>query len=335
MDNLTHTLLGAAISRTGLNQKMKHATVTLMIAANLPDIDVISRAWGSLAYLKYHRGITHSMIGVTALGFLLAAITFFLQRRSWRKRPDSGPQPSFVIISAICLIGTWSHLLLDYTNSYGVRPFMPFSDRWVALDIEFIIDPIILAILILGLVLPSLFRMISEEIGERKKRRGRVGAVVSLLLIVCLWMVRDFNHRVAVQKLSAFMYRGENPIAVYALPRPANPFAWVGIVETAKAYYSLKVDRSFSVPRLNTAEVFYKPEESALLRAAQESTTGKTFLEFARLPIYSTAPEGENTQVTIRDLRFASATRPRAGFAAKIVVSKDLTVVSQKFSFAG
>jgi inner membrane protein len=34
-----------------------------------------------------------------------------------------------------------SHPLLDWTNSYGVRPFLPWDGRWIYGDILFVVDP--------------------------------------------------------------------------------------------------------------------------------------------------------------------------------------------------
>ena len=81
MDNLTHTLTGFAISYAGLNRKTRYATLALVIGANLPDIDLVSRFWGSATYLKYHRGITHAIVGVTLLALLLAATVYLLGKR--------------------------------------------------------------------------------------------------------------------------------------------------------------------------------------------------------------------------------------------------------------
>lgn len=332
MDNLTHTLLGAALSRAGLNRKYSRATLTLLVAANLPDIDIITGFWGNVAYLKYHRGMTHSMVGVTLLGALLAGGIFLFEKRAAAKHSHS--LPSFLWIALICLMGTWSHLLMDFTNSYGIRPFLPFSGRWVAWDLEFIIDPVILTILTGGLVLPSLFRLVSEEVGARRKSRGQGSAIVSLVLIAVLLGVRDVNHRSAVQKLSAFTFRGADPVAVHAFPSPVNPLRWNGVAETPQAYYSLEVGPDFSALKLNQVRVYYKPESSPLLSAVTETKTAKVFLDFARVPIYTVEVRENETQVVIHDLRFAFATRRRRGFAATFLVSKNMEVVSQRFSFS-
>ena len=41
MDNLCHTLVGAAIGEAGLKHRTRYAQAALMIAANLPDVDVL------------------------------------------------------------------------------------------------------------------------------------------------------------------------------------------------------------------------------------------------------------------------------------------------------
>ena len=114
-------------------------------------------------------------------------------------------------------LGTGSHLLLDFTNAYGVRPFLPFSGRWYAWDIMPIIDPLLLALLILGLAVPWLLRLVSEEVGARKPRLVP-GAVFCLGAMVALWGIRDFAHRRALSILDSRTYSGEVPQRFSALP---------------------------------------------------------------------------------------------------------------------
>jgi inner membrane protein len=72
MDNLTHTLTGVLLARAGLNRVAPRATLTLVLAVNAPDIDVVARWRGSLAYLHYHRGPTHSLAALPVLAALVA-----------------------------------------------------------------------------------------------------------------------------------------------------------------------------------------------------------------------------------------------------------------------
>src|SRR2546422_10483637 len=144
MENLTHTLAGVALSQVGFNRKTRYATLAMAIGANLPDVDLVTRFAGSTVFLKYHRGITHSFLGVSVLAALLAGTFFFLGRRA-QPAKNSPPLDGRWLLAG-CWLATASHLLLDFTNSYGVRPFLPFSGKWYAWGIVFIVDTVLLEI---------------------------------------------------------------------------------------------------------------------------------------------------------------------------------------------
>ena len=88
MDNITHTLTGLAISQAGFNRKTRFATLAILVGSNLPDVDSVSGFWGSVTYLQHHRGITHSIVGVAALGLALGG-AFYVLGRKLRPRPQS------------------------------------------------------------------------------------------------------------------------------------------------------------------------------------------------------------------------------------------------------
>lgn len=141
MENLTHTLVGAALAQSGLNRATPLATTTLLIAVNLPDIDIIYAMFGESAYLEGHRGITHSVFGfpVLALAFGLCVYAY---SRLIRERLHPGCEPARpVALAALGLLGVATHPLLDYTNAYGWRPFLPVDDRWAYIDLAFVVDP--------------------------------------------------------------------------------------------------------------------------------------------------------------------------------------------------
>src|SRR6266542_953051 len=188
MDNLTHTLTAVTLGHAGLNRKTRFATLALLLGSNLPDIDLAWSFRGSAGYLKYHRGITHSILGVTVLAVLLAFALHYLGSRTAPRK--NAPPLNIRWLLATCWIATAGHLLLDFTNAYGVRPFLPFSGRWCAWGIMPIIDPMLLALLAAGWGLPALFRLISEEVGAGKPGFRR-GAVIALAGMVLLWGLRD------------------------------------------------------------------------------------------------------------------------------------------------
>lgn len=332
MDNITHTLTGIAISQAGFNRKTRYATLAIVIGANLPDIDLAWRLGGNIDYLEHHRGITHSIIGVIVLGGLLAAVVYFLGKRSG---PAKGRPPlNWRWLLPGCCVATASHLLLDFTNSYGVRPFLPFSGRWYAWNIEPIVDPLLWAVLIAGLGLPALFRLITEEVGARKTG-FRTGAIISLCAIVSMWGLRDFSRHRALNMLDSINYQHSIPQRIGAFPNFANPFAWTGVVETLQAYEVLRVDSLATEVDAQDARLFRKPESSPALDAALKTRTARVFMDFARFPWSEVVPNETGTTVTIRDLRFQPANLRAGGFAIRIELGQSMRVRSQAFSFTG
>ena len=73
MDNLAHTLAGAALAKAGLDRRTPLATPTLLIAANLPDVDVLSYLRDPLFALTFRRGWTHGILAMAVLPVMLAA----------------------------------------------------------------------------------------------------------------------------------------------------------------------------------------------------------------------------------------------------------------------
>ena len=140
MDNLTHSLVGLAAAKAGLGRVSPYATLTCVAAANLPDADIVALAGGPSYYLANHRGITHSIVGTLALGVAFPVLFCAAERLVARAR---GREPRArlkgLMLCSLLLIA--SHPLLDWTNSYGVRPFLPWDGHWVYGDILFVVDP--------------------------------------------------------------------------------------------------------------------------------------------------------------------------------------------------
>ncbi|MGH9450655.1 MAG: metal-dependent hydrolase [Terriglobia bacterium] len=333
MDNLTHTLAGIALAQAGLKRKTRFAMLALIVASNLPDIDIVTAAGGSLTYLKFHRGITHSLIGLTVLA---AALAFILYIPGLRAAPKKGAPPlSLKWLFFVCWAGTALHVLMDFTNSYGIRPFLPFSGRWYALDIMPIIGPWLLLFLLLGLCVPAVLRLASEEVGAKKGRSpaARNGAIFALCAMVALWGLRSVSHQRALGLLSARMYGEENAAGLGAFPHALNPFEWTGVAETEDAYTLLDVDALAPNLSLEDVGALHKPESSPALSVAQRTAAVKMFLNFARFPYAVVFDQEDNHRVFMRDLRFASPDSKRWNFVLEIDLNKSLRVIRQTFTF--
>jgi inner membrane protein len=326
LDPVTHLLTGACLGRSGFNRKTALATVTMTLAAEAADIDVVWDLKGSLAGLQHHRGITHSFVGAPFMAAAVVVLVYLLHRFQSRRQPlDRKPAPNrlpvrWVFLYFCALLAALSHLLLDYTTAYGIRLFEPFNYRWYSWDIVFIVEPLMLIALVAGLVLPEFFGLISAEIGARRRGpRGRGAAIAALACVVAIWGVRDYQHRRALNAMNSFLYRGADPVRAAAYPYMINPFRWHGVVETADFFETVPVNSS--QPQVNSEEgiLYYKPPETDVLDAAKASYMGRVYLDWAAFPyVRQQQLDDGNFVVNFEDLRYAYPSRgqhaPLGGF---------------------
>lgn len=140
MDNLTHSLIGLAASKAGLERLSPGTTTLCVLAANAPDADLVALLGGRWAYLHHHRGITHSIVGTLVLALALP-LAFYLGDQliaRMRKRLPNAKLGGLMIAS---LLVSATHPLMDWTNNYGVRFLLPWDSTWSYGDLIFIIDP--------------------------------------------------------------------------------------------------------------------------------------------------------------------------------------------------
>ena len=327
MDPLTHTLTGLALSRAGLNRRSVHATPILLLAANAPDIDIVTLAGGSASYLHYHRSITHSFFAIP----FLALLPLLLVRPWARQRFD------WKWAYLVSVIGVLSHLLLDWTNAYGIRFLLPFSNRWYRLDIANLVDVWIWAVLLMALLAPALARLVSSEIGARPGS-GRGWAIAALSFLLLYGCGRYLLHERALATLDSRVYAGAVPARVAAFPRAASPFRWDGLVETDQFYSLLDVNLLGGFDP-DSGRVLYKPEpvrrEAAAAAAARRTEAFRVFLNFSQYPYWRFTPADhpeDAIRVDVMDLRFGAPPHPR--FVATAVVDREDRVVQSGFAYA-
>ena len=326
MDPLTHTAVGLFLSRAGLNRWTPLAAPILILAANAPDIDVVSAAGGALSYLHYHRHLTHSLAAMPVMALLPVLLVRVAGRKPIRW------------VGAFCasMLAVASHLLLDLTNSYGIRLFLPFSSEWLRLDLTNIIDLWIWAVLLLGVAGPFLSRLVGTEIGSgrpRQEHHGRGFAVFALSFVLLYNCGRAALHARAVASLDARLYQDSVPLRVAALPGAANPLRWRGLVETGDFYAVADVNLAgeFDPSR---ASLFHKPEPGPALDSARRSPAIREFLRFSQFPLWGVSPSAElenGRLVEVFDMRFGSPQEP--GFMASALVDSENRVTKTSFQF--
>jgi inner membrane protein len=324
MDNVTHSLTALLLGRAGLGRWTPGGTAALVIAANLPDADVVVALWGgALGYLEYHRHLTHALVVAPLLG--LVAGLAVCRTPGWRFWPAW----------MVGTLGIWAHILLDLFNNYGVRVWLPFRTDWVGWDLLMVLDPWMMGVLLLCVLAPMLGRLVGSEIGGRATAAapGRGWAVLGLAF-VALWAGgRWMLHEQALEVLRARVYNGNAALRVAAWPTPWNPFVWQGYVSTEPFWglYRVDLNREFDPER---GAVFYKPETAEVVNAARRTPEAQAFLRFAQYPVWRVLPVSEpegGTLVEATDVRFGP---PADGkFQLRILLDGERRVASAKFGF--
>jgi inner membrane protein len=219
MDNLTHSLVGALLGQMGLKRKTGLAMPTLIIAANIPDIDAVAVLLGGHQHLALRRGLTHGPIAIVLLPLVLWAAMLWFDR--WQERRGKRPEKRLPVdkrwLLALAYIGCLSHPLFDWFNSYGIRLLEPFSSQWFYGDSLFIIDVWIWAALIAGVWLSM-----------RRERRGQGSwtrpAFVSVAAICTYVLVNGLITGDAETRASVLVKRANGflPSMVVANPVPVK-----------------------------------------------------------------------------------------------------------------
>jgi len=171
VDNLTHSLVGAALAELALPDGAPPATRRLFLAAgvvasNFPDLDLlyVGITPPPLGYLLHHRGHTHTLVELLAQVALLALLCHLLPAT---RRLAAADRTRLLALIAISLAG---HLAMDASNTYGVHPFHPFDSRWYYGDAIFIFEPWLW--IVLG----------AAAAANARRRLNRAGLVALVLL---------------------------------------------------------------------------------------------------------------------------------------------------------
>ena len=293
MDPICHTLAGAVLAQTRLRSLTTRATLTLVLAANIPDIDIIAAFMGR--NLELRRGLTHGIPALIVWPFIVAALILLYDR--WRSKPGE-TRASYRGLVILAAVGTASHPLLDFLNSYGMRWLMPMVDRWYYGDTLFIIDIWMYLILGVGLVL-----------AVRARRRGLADsarpahwAVAAATLYVALMAGTTWlGRRAAGAELGEAKH-----LMVAAVP--VNPFVKQLVADYGDRLIVGTV-RLLPTPTVRQErEVMRDALFPVAILAASRTREGRAFLGWARFP--ASVALGRDDLVRIYDLRYSDGSEP-------------------------
>ncbi len=348
MDPLAHTLFGATMAEAGLKRKTAMATAALVIGANIPDVDGLAMLVSSDYALLVRRGWTHGILALMIWPFFLTGILMGIDRMFQRRRERSGRvrngppmNPRWLLGGSF--LGVWSHPLLDWLNTYGVRLLMPFDETWFYGDTLFIIDPwfwlltgaaVVMARskswkgitgwIVLGTATSAL--VVSAEIVPIAAKivwGAGIGAIV-----FARWSGRfrqsaqpvAFSLLIAAILYAAFMYTGARIAVMHANnhlsekgveaaqvmpnPVPAHPLLRTGIAASETHYYRFSVN--WMKPgsfEFSSEPIPIRPPDP-VVDAAFSSPDLQGLLNWIRFPHYEVNKLDEGWRVIIRDLRY-------------------------------
>ena len=308
MDNICHTLAGAAIGEAGLKRRTRYGSAALLVSANIPDLDVVVFVT-DVSAVSFRRGWTHGLVAQLLLPLCVTALFWAIDRSRGAPLGTAMPLRRGWLLLLSC-VGVWSHVLLDLLNTYGIRLLAPFEWRWFYGDAVFIVDPWLWLVLGFGIWLSR----------RQKEPTGARGALVFAGCYILAMVISARAARALVIDLWRET-RGAEPRAVMVGPRPLTPFSREVVIDAGDHYErgtfawlptALTFDAAI-VPK-NT----HRPEVAA---AREQSQDVREFLVWSRFPFWIIEETAEGTRVIAADMRFPeAATAVGARFTARTVL---------------
>ncbi len=275
----------------------------MVIAANIPDVDVGYIFVSQLTGLESRRGWTHSVPALALWPFAVVGGVLLWQRFVKRQPAASPPLPelNLALLFIGCAIAVLSHPFLDWMNEYGVRVLMPWSDRWFYGDTLFIVDLILLTLFGVGWWL-----------GRLRRRRDRPrpalparAAVLAALLYVLIMKVQSERSRTVVE---AALGRGRLDARQLMIgPLPLSMRSRSAFIVTDSGYILRNVHAGLRVSLGRVTEFVPTNAQDPLSRAAQATDEYRRFMRWSRFPYFVPAVDGDST-VFVGDARYARGT---------------------------
>ena len=302
MDNVCHTLVGAAFAEAGLKRRTRFGSATLMIAANLPDLDVLVFAT-DVPSVAFRRGWTHGTLAQLFLPVALTAVMWGVSRVRPARDGRTATDPRSLLL--LSYVGVLSHVALDVLNTYGARLLMPFDGRWFYGDAMFIIDPWLWLALGAGVWLA--------------RRRGapapaRRALVVAAIYIAAMCVTAGLARDVTLHQWRTM--RGTEPRSLMVGPSPITPLRRQVIVDAGTHYETGTFDWFPAQVTFDSGRVPKNDGDPRLARA-REAPHIRGFLVWSRFPVWTLDAVPGGTRVTVGDMRFVGRGIP---FVQNVIV---------------
>ena len=292
MDPLCHTLVGATLGCTGLEKTTAYSRITLIVAANLPDIDVVAHFMDGTASYAFRRGITHGVPALIILPFLLTLAVIGWHR--WFGKRQQGPPLSARWLLILSFIGVWSHPTLDWMNTYGMRWLMPMVNQWYYGDTLFIIDWIVWLVLALAVVLTRF------PFAKSASWYLRPASIALAFLVAYIGANANITR---MAESAAIAASAEPPVRLLASPVPYDFRRRELVLEYADEYLIGEYRYGTVEPfRLTGKRIPKGPEE--YLEQVAATKFGGWFMHWVRFPYTLIETVDGRQYITVADARY-------------------------------
>ncbi|MFC5648431.1 metal-dependent hydrolase [Paenibacillus solisilvae] len=313
LDTGSHLLFGVTLAGLSMldpavsaHPEVLHAVfAAALLGSHAPDFDSVMRLRGESAYIRHHRGLTHSLpapfVWAPVIGLPIAWL-FGAASHSW-------------IVVLWALIAVCFHIGLDLFNAYGVQCLRPFSRKWWHLDVLCLFDPYLFTIHAAAALI-WLFR------------GGPAGPMFACVYGVTILYVawRTWESKRTVKKLKR-TYGEQGYISL--IPSLFGG-SWQYVAESEDSYITGRMKRGMVTQEavlMKTAPSSY----SSVARATMGTDGVRAFLHFAQSVHVHVNERLDGYEVTWSDVRFWH--NHKMPFSAAVTLDRDLNVLSDQLGW--
>ncbi|MCR1899867.1 metal-dependent hydrolase [Irregularibacter muris] len=275
MDPITHGMVGLAIATISGEPILGAVSLGTTLGAMAPDLDIVMQSKGHYAYLKNHRGMSHSLPFLAGIAGIISTVIHFIF-----------PATAFGQILLWTFMGTLSHTLLDILNSYGAQIFWPLSKKRFSGSLLLVYDPMVIIL--------SLYLIFSKE------PKTLLSMKVGLIFVIYLFIRIIMKNRIYDKIIDKFG-KDIHIMRVNLLPSMIGMHKWHFIIDSQEK--SIVGEINIFNNKLKILKELEK-KEIPFMDEITNSAIGKFFQSFT--PIYHIDIQKKNGYyyVTFTDLRY-------------------------------
>ncbi|WP_282935463.1 metal-dependent hydrolase [Paenibacillus sp. RC67] len=312
MDTASHLLFGATLGGLALldpvvaqQPVLAHAIMAAtLIGSHAPDFDTVVRLKSYSAYIRVHRGITHSIPALFLWPLILSILI----------------SSYFQVWYQVHLVFLWAmgavvfHVFLDWFNVYGVQCFRPLSNKWKHMDVLSLFEPFLFAIHGIGMAIWGLIGT-THQIGWMF-----LWIYAATFIYIAL---RSYKHREAVHRVRKRL--GEKGTCQVLPTWQWN--RWQFVMETDELFYTGMLERR----ELTIKDVYHKSPSDSIVQASLAADGVKAFLYFAQRIHVSCKEQDDGYVVKWRDVRFWY--NHQLPFGVDVQLDRNLNVVNNSLGW--